>query len=530
MIGSGVDVSPAPGADRIEKSPTKMVTAPMRVINGWAMYDWANSVYNLVITTTFFPIYFTAATKKHFGSEQIPFLGRKFVNSSLYSYSLAAAYLLIALLYPILTSIADTRGNKKNFMRVFCYMGAIGCSLLYFFNGSNVSLGVLCFMLASMGYVGSLVFYNAYLPEIAIPEDQDRVSAKGYAYGYVGSVLLQIIGFALVLMIKDDPFLGPRLTFLLTGLWWAGFAQFTFAVLPKVNRTALKKVNVFTAGFAEIRKVYGEVKKQKVLKRFLRGFFFYSMGVQTVMMAATLFGSKLLGLEDTKLIVTVVLIQLIAIAGAMVMSRLSARYGNIKVLMGVVLFWIMICIAAYLTAGMAAPLKPYHERIEALQVQKAQLRARRATVLAAAAVPGLAQANGLVGRTDSIAAKFDAEEGRIEGAISNVERELAPKQGPIEYSFYLLALAVGLVMGGIQSLSRSTFSKLMPETKDTASYFSYYDLAEKIAIVIGMFSFGLIEEMTGSMKNSVVFLIIFFAIGLIWLYSALMKQKQLRNG
>ena len=418
------------------------------------MYDWANSVYNLVITTTFFPIYFTAVTKNVDGSDIVTFMGRKFVNSSLYDYTLAAAYLLVALSYPILTSVADTKGNKKNFMKVFCYMGAIGCSLLFFFKADNLWLGVLAFMMASMGYVGSVVFYNAYLPEIAAPEDRDRISAKGYTYGYIGSVIMQAIGFALVLMIKDNPLLGPRITFLLVGLWWVGFAQITFARLPKINRGEVKKINIFTDGFKEVKKVYGEVKKLAVLKRFLRGFFFYSMGVQTVMLAATLFGSKLLGLEDTKLIVTVVLIQLVAIVGAILMSRLSAIYGNIKVLLGVIIFWIIVCIAAYFTAQYK-------------------------------------------------------EDG-----------------GDPEYFFYVLAMAVGLVMGGIQSLSRSTYAKLMPETKDTASYFSYYDLTEKIAIVIGIFSFGFIEELTGSMKNSVLSLIIFFVIGFIWLLTALSKQQK----
>ena len=434
-----------------------MQTAPKRVINGWAMYDWANSVYNLVITTTFFPIYFTGVTKKYFGSDHIPFLGRTFVNSSLYDYTLAAAYLLVALSYPILTSIADTRGNKKDFMRVFCYLGALGCSLIYFFNGANLWLGVLAFMMASMGYVGSLVFYNAYLPEIAAPEDRDRVSAKGYSYGYIGSVLMQIIGFVLVILLKDDPgFLGPRITFFLVGIWWIGFAQITFSRLPKTTPAAAKQVNIFTDGFKEVKKVYNEVKRMPVLKRFLRGFFFYSMGVQTVMLAATLFGSKLLGLDDTKLIITVVLIQLVAIIGAVMMSRLSAKYGNFKVLMGVVIFWILICIAAYFTA-------------------------------------------------------LYKEQG-----------------GNPEYHFYGLAIAVGIVMGGIQSLSRSTYSKLMPETKDTASYFTYYDLTEKIAIVIGIFSFGFIEEKAG-MKNSVLSLIVFFVAGFILLYTALSKEKQLKQ-
>lgn len=425
-----------------------MQTASKKVIRGWAMYDWANSVYNLVITTTFFPIYFTAVTKKQFGSDIIPFLGRRFVNSSLYDYSLAVAYLFIALLYPVLTSIADTRGNKKAFMKFFCYMGSLGCCLLYFFNGANLWLGIICFMMASMGFVGSLVFYNAFLPEIAAPEDQDRVSAKGFSFGYIGSVILQLIGFALVLLLPGDPFLAPRITFLLVGIWWASFAQITFAALPETRSEGKIGVHIFSESFSAMKEVYLEIKKLPVLKNFLRGYFFYSMGVQTVMLAATLFGSKLLQLPDTKLIVTVVVIQLVAIPGAIGMSKLSETFGNLRVLTGIIVFWILICLAAYYTA-------------------------------------------------------WFKEQG-----------------GNPEFGFYGLAIAVGLVMGGIQSLSRSTYSKLMPDTKDTSSYFSYYDFTEKLAIVIGMFSFGLIEEATGSMKNSVLSLIVFFVFGLLWLIRA----------
>lgn len=425
-----------------------MQTASKKVIRGWAMYDWANSVYNLVITTTFFPIYFLAVTKKQFGSEFVPFLGRNFKNSSLYDYSIALAYLFIALMYPVLTSIADTRGNKKAFMKFFCYMGSFGCAMLYFFNGANLWLGIFCLMMAAMGFVGSVVFYNAFLPEIAAPEDRDRVSAKGFSYGYIGSVILQIIGFALVLTMTSDPLLAPRITFLLVGIWWASFAQITFAVLPETRTIGSLSKSFISDSFSEMKKVYQEIKKLPVLKNFLRGFFFYSMGVQTVMLAATLFGSKLLQLADTKLIITVVLIQLVAIPGAIWMSRLSERFGNLRVLSGIIIFWILICLAAYYTA-------------------------------------------------------YYKEQG-----------------GNPEFGFYGLAIAVGLVMGGIQSLSRSTYSKLMPETKDTASYFSYYDFTEKLAIVIGMFSFGLIEEATGSMKNSVLSLIVFFVIGLFWLVKA----------
>jgi MFS transporter, UMF1 family len=431
-----------------------MQTASKKVLRGWAMYDWANSVYNLVITTTFFPIYFLAVTKKQFGGEIVTFLGRKFVNSSLYDYSIAVAYLFIALLYPVLTSIADTRGNKKSFMKFFCYMGSLGCGMLYFFNGSNLWLGILCLMMAAMGFVGSVVFYNAFLPEIAAPEDRDRVSAKGFSYGYIGSVILQIVGFVLVVFMTSDPLLAPRITFLLVGIWWASFAQITFSVLPETKTSGSISKNVFTESFAEIRKVYQEIRKMPVLKNFLRGFFFYSMGVQTVMLAATLFGSKLLQLADTKLIITIVVIQLVAIPGAIWMSRLSEKFGNLRVLIGIIVFWIIICLSAYYTA-------------------------------------------------------YYKEQG-----------------GNPEFGFYFLAVAVGLVMGGIQSLSRSTYSKLMPETRDTASYFSYFDFTEKIAIVIGMLSFGIIDEMMG-MKNSVLSLIIFFAIGLLWLVRA---QKKLAVG
>ncbi|MCU0388645.1 MAG: MFS transporter [Chitinophagaceae bacterium] len=435
------------------------ITAPKKVVNAWAMYDWANSVYNLVITTTFFPIYFLAVTNKPEwqNGDAVPFLGMKFINSSLYDYSISFAYFIIALSYPILTSIADTRGNKKNFLRFFCYMGAFGCSMLFFFNGNDLWVGVLGLILGAMGYAGGLVFYNAYLPEIAAPEDRDRISAKGFSMGYVGSVILQLIGFGLVLAMPEDAGTASRITFLLVGIWWVSFAQITFRGLPRFNRKEAKNVNVFTDGFAEIKKVYHEVKQMPVLKRFIRGFFFYSMGVQTVMIAATQFGSKTLELEDTQLIITVVIIQLVAIAGAIFMSRMSKRFGNLPVLMSVVVFWIGVCIAAYFTAR---------------------------------------------------------------------HKELG---GNAEIPFYFLAMAVGFVMGGIQSLSRSTFSKLMPETKDTASFFTYYDFTEKIAIVIGVFVFGAVHEYTaehGGIKNSILSLVVFFFIGLMWLYAALYKQKQ----
>jgi MFS transporter, UMF1 family len=473
-----------------------MQTASKKVIHGWAMYDWANSVYNLVITTTFFPIYFASIAKDNSGTDIVTFLGRKYVNSSLYNYCIAAAYLIIALSYPIITSIADTRGNKKNFMRFFCYMGSIGCMSLYFFNDvSNLWIGIIAFIIAAMGYVGSLVFYNAYLPEISSLEDQDRISARGFSYGYIGSVIMQLIGFGLVLALPNAGE-ATRITFLLVGIWWIGFAQITFKRLPQTKKTVTEKGNIFKDGFIEVKKVFNEIKKMPILKIFLRAFFFYSMGVQTVMLAATLFGSKLLQLPDTKLIITVVIIQLVAIPGAILMSRLSSKFGNLKVLMGVVTMWIVICVAAFITASKAELLQPFHQEIQKLNNEKTIASAQ----------------NNII----SIEV--------LDKRIKTLQIELEPKQTPIEYGFYMLAVAVGLVMGGIQSLSRSTFSKFMPETKDTSSYFTYYDLTEKVAIVLGMISFGLMGEIL-SMKYSVLSLIVFFVIGIVFLISALQKQK-----
>ncbi len=429
-----------------------LITSSKRIHRGWAMYDWANSAYNLVITSTIFPAYYNAITtvteNGKVVKDTVTFFGRTFKNSSLFDYSIATAYLIIALLSPILSSIADYKGNKKAFMQLFCYLGAISCFGLFFFKSDTLELGIICSALAALGYCGSIVFYNAYLPEIAYPEERDKLSAQGFSYGYIGSVILQVICFVFVLKpewfgISDATF-SPRLSFVLVGIWWVGFAQVTFARLPKgVALPKHTEYSLITNGFHELGKVWQQIKALPVLKTYLFAFFFYSMGVQTVMLAATIFGSKELGLETQQLIAVILVIQLVAIAGAFIMAKLSERFGNLQVLMFVVLIWIGVCIAAYFT----------HTATE----------------------------------------------------------------------FYMVAAVVGLVMGGIQSLSRSTYSKLMPPTHDTASFFSFYDVTEKLAIVIGMLSFGFIDEIM-NMRSAILALIVFFVLGASVLYLAIRKQ------
>lgn len=436
-----------------------MQTSPKKLHRAWAMYDWANSAYNLVITSTIFPAYYMAVTsvKDENGtitSNTVNFLGYNFNNGALFDYAMASAYLLIAILSPILSSIADYKGNKKMFMQFFCVLGSLACTGLFFFKRESLEWGLFCSTMAAVGYCGSLVFYNAYLPEIATEQERDKVSAQGYSYGYIGSVLLQIV--CLVLVLNDSAFADSsfpvRLSFLLVGIWWFGFGQIPFFKLPKSQPADQHpEHSIFTNGFHELKKVFQQIKQLKVLSTYLLSFFLYSMGVQTVMLAATIFGSteirkkdgSLLGMQE--LITTILIIQLVAIAGAYLMAKLSARFGNLKVLFFVILIWIGICIAAYYTRS--------------------------------------------------------------------------------DMQFYALAALVGLVMGGIQSLSRSTYSKLMPATKDTTSFFSFYDVTEKMAIVIGMFSFGFIHELTGSMRYSILALIGFFAAGGIVLFIAISRAK-----
>lgn len=424
----------------------------------WSMYDWANSAYNLVITSTIFPAYYIAISsdKSDQTLDYVSFFGWKVINSALLNYALAAAYLIIAFLSPVLSSIADFKGNKRRFMQLFCYLGAAACCGLFFFYPGRTELGIILSMVAAIGYCGSLVFYNAYLPEIAPEQEQDKVSAQGFAYGYIGSVLLQIICFAFVLYPFADGTFAPRLSFLLVGLWWMGFAQFTFFRLPDKKPMSSKPGrSLLFNGFNELKKVFNRVKRMGRLRTYLLAFFFYSMGVQTVMLAAAEFGSKEIKkevngkwvpIESQDLIITILLIQLVAIAGAFLMAKLAQRIGNIKMLMITVLIWIGICIGAFHTYNIL--------------------------------------------------------------------------------QFYGLAFMVGLVMGGIQSLSRSTYSRLMPETRDTASFFSFYDVTEKVAIVIGMFSFGLLEHLTGDMRNAIIALVVFFAIGLVFLFVAQFTREE----
>lgn len=411
-----------------------------KVINAWCIYDLANSVYALIINATIFPIYYVGITHTQ-ASDNVKFLGFNFINTALYTYALSFSFLLIALLSPLLSGIADYTGQKKRFMQFFCYLGAVSCSMMFFFTSQTLSLGILLVVLSSIGYAGSIVFYNAFLPEIAPPKEQDYVSAKGFALGYLGSTILLL--FNLALFLKPDWFGGissdmaARVSFLTVGIWWASFAQITFYHLPKEAKQYGKGNGYLWKGFRELLKVWKELRLNPQLTHYLQAFFVYNMGVQTVILVATIFGKKELKLGTEQLIFTIMLLQFVAIGGAFLFSKLSSLLGNVRSLQLATFIWVVICIAAYFITTAA--------------------------------------------------------------------------------QFYVLAFAVGMVMGGIQSLSRSTYSKMLPQTLDHASYFSFYDVCEKIGIVIGTAVFGLAETLTENLRYPILSLITFFVGGFLLL-------------
>ena len=423
-----------------------------KVLNAWAFYDWANSVYALVISSSIFPLFYGALFRLE-DKKSASFFGIDTPSESIISYVTAIGFLIIAFISPLLSGVADYLGNKKFFLKLFCFIGSISCMMLYFFNLNNLYISLFFYMMALIGFWGSLVFYNSYLPDIAYPEQQDAVSAKGYSLGYIGSVILLIINLAMVMKSElfgfDGPMQAMKFSFVLVGIWWLGFSQISYRLLPNFRNSKKISTQVFFSGFRELKRIFKELKQYPVLKGYLGAFFVYSMAVQTVMIIAAYFGEKEVQWESDDqrqmgLIVSILLIQLIAVVGAILTSKLSKRIGNINALIVINSAWIFICICAYFVVK------------------------------------------------------------------------------PIE--FYIVAAMVGLVMGGIQSLSRSTYSKLLPETTDTTSFFSFYDVTEKIGIVIGMLIYGVIAQITGKMQNAILFLVVFFAIGIFLLIRTAKKE------
>ena len=427
-----------------------------KLLNAWAFYDWANSVYPLVISTAIFPIYYGFITESN---KYIEFLGFNFKNTALISFVTALAFLVLVIITPILSGIADYTGMKKKFMKFFCFMGSIATISLYWFDIDNLTLGLVYYLFAMIGFWGSLVFYNSYLPEIAFENQQDSVSAKGYSLGYFGSVILLVFNLLMVnfpdsfgIITESDtqaPLMAMKISFITVGVWWFVFSLYTFYYLPNPKITSKINSKILFNGFKELKEVWKILKVHPFLKSYLLAFFIYSIALQTVILVAIYFGEQEIdwaeGEKTGGLIVSILIIQLIAIVGALVSAKVSEKFGNIYTLIILNILWAILCFYGYF----------------------------------------------------------------IE--TSN--------------DFYLAAGLVGLVMGGIQALSRSTFSKFLPESDNNTSFFSFFDVTQKVSIVVGMVLFGTIDQITGSMRNSILFFMIFFAIGAFLLIKLHKKIK-----
>jgi MFS transporter, UMF1 family len=416
-----------------------LVKNDKKTIWAWLMYDWANSVYVLSITSAIFPAYYNSVTKVN-DSTIVEVLGMKFQNTGIYSINLGIAFGIVALISPFVSSLADYSGNHRAFMRFFCYLGSMGCVGLYFFDSAaTIHLGLLATLIATVGYAGSIVFYNSYLPAIVTEDQMDKTSAKGFSYGYFGSTLLLLLNLAMIMNKErfgvEDGTLMPRISFLMTGIWWFSFAHITFARLPKgIYEKKPQKLSLLN-GYLELLKVWRYLKAAKMLRNFLFSFFFYIMGVQTVMFMAASFGEKEVGLTITQLIITILLLQFLGIFGAYLFAWISKKLDNFKALTIAIVIWIFICLGAFYIQT------PFH--------------------------------------------------------------------------FYVAAFFIGLVMGGIQALSRSTYSKLIPQTQNNAGYFSFYDVCEKLAMMCGLIMWGYLDDLTGSMRNSIIALFFWFVVGLL---------------
>jgi len=418
-----------------------------KIIRAWTVYDWANSVYQLSITSAILPAYYAAVATGD-AESKVDFFGFSIVNTTLYAWTVSFSFLVVALLSPLLSSIADYTGRRKLFMQIFTYIGSIGCASLYFFDKNNLEFGIISFALASIGYSGSLVFYNAWLPEIAKTGEEDKISAQGFALGYIGGVVLLI--FNLIMLLNPEIFgltkdgSAARISFLSVGIWWIVFAQYTFYYLPKRLIKENKSKKLLMNGYKELKMVWHQFNQFNYLRIFLISFFFTMMGVLTVMYMAANFGKKELGLTDEVLIPTTLIIQIVGVIGAIAIARMSKKYGNIEALIFCCTVWFLICVGAYFVNS--------------------------------------------------------------------------------EFTFIILAGFVGFVMGGVQALARSTYAKLIPSGNDNTSYFSFYDVCEKMAVVLGTFFYGLLEQLTGSMRTSIVLLGFLFLIAIIG-WSRLRKFK-----
>ena len=412
---------------------------------GWYFYDWANSVFSSSVITVFLGPYLTTVAKAAADADgYVHPLGIPVRAGSYFAYAISASVLLSVLVMPLAGAVADRTGRKKPLMGVFAYIGAGATTGMFFLSGDRYLLGGALLVTANVAYAASVVIYNSFLPQIAEPHERDKVSSRGWAFGYAGGSVVLVAN--LVLFLQHDAFgvsegMAVRICLASAGLWWGAFT--VVPLLRLRERGAAREAGAGESGslgqgFRQLAETVRDMRRYPLTLAFLLAYLVYNDGVQTVISQASVYGSEELGLDQSTLIAAILLVQVLAVAGALLLGRLAARYGAQRTVLGSLVAWTVTIGAGYfLPAGESA-------------------------------------------------------------------------------WFFVLAAAIGMVLGGSQALSRSLFSHMVPRGKE-AEYFSVYEVSDRGTSWLGPLMFGLTYQLTGSYRDAIISLVVFFAAGFVLL-------------
>lgn len=408
---------------------------------GWYFYDFACSVYSTSVLTVFLGPYLTAVAKAAADADGFVHpLGVPVRAGSLFAYAVSASVVIAVLVMPLVGAVADRTGRKKPLLAVAAYLGAAATTGMFFLDGDRYVLGAFLLIVANASLSVSMVLYNAYLPQISEPDERDAVSSRGWAFGYTSGALVLVLN--LVVYSGHDTFGlsegdAVRICLASAGLWWGAFTLVPLRRL-RDRHIAPSGEGSVGSGWRQLMETLRDMRRHPLTLSFLLAYLVYNDGVQTVISQASLYGSEELGLDQTTLITAVLLVQVLAVAGALGMGRLARTYGAKRTILGSLAIWTLILAGGY----------------------------------------------------------------------------FLPAHAPVW--FYVLAAAIGLVLGGSQALSRSLFSHLVPRGKE-AEYFSAYEMSDRGLSWLGPLVFGLAFQVTGSYRDAIISLVIFFALGFVLL-------------
>ncbi|MBC9718512.1 MFS transporter [Streptomyces sp. TRM66268-LWL] len=409
--------------------------------HGWYFYDWACSVYSTSVLTVFLGPYLTEIAESAADADGFVHpLGIPVRAGSFFPYAVSASIIVAVLVMPLVGAAADRTGRKKPFLAAAAYLGAAATAAMFLLDGDRYLLGGLLLVVANASLAVSMSLYNAYLPQISTPEERDAVSSRGWAFGYASGALVLVLN--LILFTAHDSFgvseaTAVRICLASAGVWWGAFTLVPLSRLRDRRRDPSER-EAAAGGWRQLRATLRHMRRHPLTLAFLLAYLVYNDGVQTVISQASVYGSKELGLGQSTLIVAVLLVQVLAVAGALGMGRLARTYGAKRTILASLVVWTFILAAGY----------------------------------------------------------------------------FLPAGAPVW--FFVLAAGIGLVLGGTQALSRSLFSHLVPRGKE-AEYFSAYEMSDRGVSWLGPLIFGLTYQATGSYRDAIVSLVVFFALGFLLL-------------